>query len=129
MATTYQKKAYICDRRYALHTRQQSILHHQNLSTMDHTTLITILLIAACLGLVVYNFLHKKHIHYNADELKKAVGRIFDDSHSHTVSKKKFLESLKNQYSCTQKDALYLLGMARKLHFVTMTDKEVELVE
>lgn len=38
---------------------------------MDHTTLITILLIAACLGLVVYNFLHKKHIHYNADELKR----------------------------------------------------------
>lgn len=55
------------------------------------------------------------------------MGRIFDDSHSHTVSKKSFWRGLKNQICsyCTQKDALYLLGMARKLHFVTMTDKEV----
>lgn len=95
--------------------------------SMSHITVMTIIILALCFAIVIFNYLHKKHIRYNVDDLKKTIEKIFEDADATTISKKHFIIRMKNKYTCSGKDAMYLIGKARENHLITIENDQVKL--
>ena len=92
-------------------------------------TLVFGIIIAVCTLLVIYNYLHKKHLHFTLPELKTFVEMVFEKANSSAIEKKHFLAALKEHYHCSSKEAMFLLGKARENHLVDMEDKNVVLIK
>jgi len=90
-------------------------------------TIITIAVVLVMLALVYFNYIHKNHIQFTEDELKANIKKIYSDNNVTVLRKKDFVRLLKNVYSCSSKEALYLLGQARKLDVVEDNNREVKL--
>ena len=88
---------------------------------------VFIIFLAVAIILVVFNYLHKRHIHYNPDDLRKSVQKILEKQNGKPINKADFLIELKRAYRCSHKEANYLLGKAREHNFVTLVDSEVRL--
>ena len=88
---------------------------------------VFIIFLAVAIILVVFNYLHKRHIHYNPDDLRKSVQKILEKQNGKPINKADFLIELKSAYRCSHKEANYLLGKAREHGFVTLVDSEVRL--
>ena len=95
---------------------------------MNGTLLIGII-IAVCTLLVIYNYLHKKHLHFTLPELKNFIDKVFEQADSSTVEKKHFLAALKAHYHCSSKEAMFLMGKARENGLVDVEEKNVVLVK
>lgn len=93
------------------------------------TTIWIYVIIALCFALVIYNYLHKKHIHFTVAELATFINKVFEQANASSVEKKHFLASLKQHYHCSSKEAMYLLGKARENNLITVEEKNVKIVK
>lgn len=89
---------------------------------MNQTIVNAIIIIAICLIGAAAVYLHKKHIQFSPESLETSIKGIFADNAAEEMPRQKFLDELKKKYSCTQKEANYLLGKARELKLVTVED-------
>ncbi|MBQ9533835.1 MAG: hypothetical protein IJR71_07780 [Prevotella sp.] len=92
-------------------------------------TLVFGIIIAVCALLVIYNYLHKKHLHFTLPELKDFIEKVFEQANSASVEKKHFLAAMKEHYHCSSKEAMFLLGKARENRLVDVEDKNVVLMK
>lgn len=95
---------------------------------MSPTTFIIIILVVV-VAIVVFNYLHNRRFHHNPENLKKRIDAIFAEATTESLPRTQFLQQLKDAYSCTQKEATYLLGQAREAGFVTVDEKQVRIVK
>ncbi|SES96883.1 hypothetical protein [Prevotella sp. kh1p2] len=90
---------------------------------MSQPTIIAIVIVLACFAVAIFAYLHRKHISYNLEDLQKSIATLFGSDDS--LPRSKFLMGLKNKYSCSQKDALYLMGQAREHGLIVVEDDKV----
>ncbi len=90
------------------------------------TTTIIIVIVIACLTLVALNRYHHRRRHFSTERLHQTVKDILDIQPDHIMQRKDFTKSLRDQYDCTDKEALWLLGRAKEMGFVKYDDKWVE---
>ncbi len=83
--------------------------------------------VVLCLALVYLNYRHNHRFTFDEGRLRTAIERIFRETGLRQLSKKDFIYKLKQILNCTQKEALYLYGMARGRGIIVDEDKEVRL--
>ena len=91
------------------------------------TTNVVIIVTVTILILAVFNYLHKKHVRFNKDDLTIKIKAIFEEHKAETLPKQDFVFALKEKYDCSRKEALYLFGKACELHIVKYEDKQVTM--
>ena len=94
---------------------------------MNQTVLILIIVLAVVIVIVLFAYLHKKHIDYNENDLEQFSRNLFEKNAGGNIQKSQFIRELKEKYKCTQKEALYLLGVARKNGIIEMEEKTITL--
>ena len=95
---------------------------------MNQTTLI-IAILGVVVAIVVLNYFNNRKRHHSPENLKKRIDAIFTKKGSEAIDKTQFLQFLKDAYSCTQKEAVYLLGEAREAGFITQEENQIRLVK
>ena len=93
---------------------------------MTNTTIVTIIILVVVFALVIFNYLHKKHIHYNPDDLKKSIDRIFEGKEGQALTRIEFLKRLRTEYNSSRKDALFLLGKASDNGLIEIDGQEIK---
>lgn len=91
------------------------------------TTNVVIIVAVTILILAVFNYLHKKHVRFNKEDLTIKIKSIFEEHKADTLPKHDFVFALKGKYDCSRKEALYLFGKACELSIVKYEDKQVSL--
>lgn len=93
-----------------------------------NVVLIIAIGVVLCLALVYFNYRHNHRISYHEARLKGAIDRIFDEANGVVLDKKVFLFRLKQVLRCTQKEALYLYGVAKGKGLIVGENAEVRQV-
>lgn len=88
---------------------------------------ILLIVIVMAVAIVIYKYLHKKHIRYNQEDLEKSIRAIFERQGADTMGKSDLLRELKRTYRCMQKDAVTLVGAACKYGIIVIDGKEARL--
>jgi sensor histidine kinase regulating citrate/malate metabolism len=92
---------------------------------MSQTTIMTIIVLVVVFAIVICTYLYKKHIDYNEQDLEDSILKVFETNANDILPKSKFIMALKDKYKCTQKEALYLLGVARKNGIIEEEEKMI----
>jgi hypothetical protein len=87
--------------------------------------MICILVVLACMALVYFNYRHNHRFSFNEDKLRAAIVKAFDQAQADKMSRTDFLLRLKKIYSCSHKEATFLLGAAKEGGLVNEINKEI----
>lgn len=93
---------------------------------MTGTTLIIILLVAVCVAIVYWNYRHHHHFHFDSKKLESVLLDEFKDQEE--VPREQVVKRFKQTFRCTSKEALYLLGKAKKDGLVELGETMVRRV-
>lgn len=89
--------------------------------------IILLTVIVMAIAIVVYKYLHKKHVRYNQEDLEKTILAIFERHGGKAMGKSDLLREIKHTYRCMQKDAVTLVGAACKYGIIVIDGKEAHL--
>lgn len=95
-----------------------------NACSMNKVVAIIIVVVLA-LALVYLNYRNRRRFSFDDNHLHAAINRIFSEAGATVLSKADFVRKLKQVLSCTQKEALFLYGEARKKNMIIAENKEV----
>lgn len=95
-----------------------------NVYRMNKVVVIVIVVVLA-LALVYLNYRNRRRFSFNENQLRAAIDRVFSESGASVLSQHDFVHKLRQALNCTQKEALYLYGIARKRNMVIAENKEV----
>ncbi|MDD6552074.1 MAG: hypothetical protein PUF37_00605 [Prevotellaceae bacterium] len=98
-------------------------------SQMPAQQIITLVLIVVAIAFVVAIYLHNRHKRYTDANLKKACEEFLADLPDQSLTRKAFIDALKRNYNVGLKEALYLLGHAKKKGFVITDGDRVRLAD
>ncbi|MDD5861024.1 MAG: hypothetical protein PUD15_00460 [Prevotella sp.] len=96
---------------------------------MPTQQVITLVLIAVAVVFVIAVYVHNRNRKYTDASLKKACEEFLTDLPDHSLTRKAFLNALKRNYNVGPKEALFLLGHAKKKGFITVDGDRVKLAE
>lgn len=94
---------------------------------MNNYTLLILIAVALCVAVVIFEYIHKKHRRFHAENLKSAVQKIFSGKETGQMSQKEFLKALSNHFHCSPKESLYLSGLARKQGLILQDGSHISL--
>lgn len=77
---------------------------------MSNITLVIVIVLVVALAIVIFTHLHKKHVRYTPESLRKAVDAVFEGKSQ--LPKEEFLAHLRHEFNCSMKEAHVLLGKA-----------------
>lgn len=95
---------------------------------MTTKTLIIGIIIVVAISVVVFEYMHKKHVKYNEGDLSKSITRLFDQQGADTMPYDQFIAAVKRSYNISQKGATALVGKAQKYKIVTLEAHQVTLI-
>lgn len=91
--------------------------------------LIAAVIIVVCMGIAYFGYRHRHYIQFSKENLRANIGKVFDEAGEKAMPRQKFIMKLKDVCGCTQKQAVMLLGEARRAGFIAVDDKEVRRPE
>lgn len=94
-----------------------------------NTILIVAVIILACMAIAYFGYRHRHYIQFSKENLKANIGKVFDEAGEKAMPRQDFLMKLKDVCGCTQKQAVMLLGEARKAGLIAVEGKDVRLPE
>ncbi|MBM6992875.1 MAG: type III effector protein [Prevotella sp.] len=92
-----------------------------------NNVVVIVIGVVLVLALVYLNYRHNHRFSFDESRLRATVDRIFRETGASMLSKKDFIYKLKQILNCTQKEALYLYGLARGKGMIVDDNKEVRL--
>lgn len=95
---------------------------------MSNTVIIIVAVIVLCVALVAYNHHSNKNRRFHVEGLGAAVKEILSNQPGGHMKREEFLRALRAKYNCSPKEALYLLGYARKHNLVHQDAQYVTLL-
>ncbi len=93
---------------------------------MTGTTFFIILLVAVCVAIVYWNYRHHHHFHFDPQKLDSALHAEFQNQEE--VPREQIVKHFKQTFRCTSKEALYLLGKAKKEGLVELGETTVRRI-
>lgn len=94
-----------------------------------NTILIVAVIILACMAIAYFGYRHRHYIQFSKENLKANIGKVFDESGEKAMPRQDFIMKLKDVCGCTHKQAVMLLGEARKGGFIVIEGKDVRQPE
>lgn len=92
-----------------------------------NVVLIIVIAVVLCLALVFFNYRHNHRFSFDETRLRGAFDRIFSEAEVPMLGKSDFLFKLKQTLRCTQKEALYIYGMAKTKGLIVVENQQVRL--
>lgn len=92
------------------------------------TIIIGIIIVVAAI-VVVFEYVHKKHVKYNEADLRESIIGLFGKQGSQTMSYDQFVAAIKRKYNISQKGATALVGKAQKYNIVSLQGRQVMLTQ
>lgn len=93
---------------------------------MTKTVLLIIIALAA-VAIVLFNYLHKRNVHYNAETLRREIAAEFEKKGAKEMGKEDLILALKRLHGCSHKMATLLLGRAHERGVVRIDHDKVTL--
>lgn len=90
-----------------------------------NVVLIIVIAVVLCLALVYLNYRHNHRFSFDEARLQGAIDRIFKETGGGVLRKSDFLYKLKQTLRCTQKEALYIYGVAMTKGIIVAENQEV----
>lgn len=103
------------------------LLTYQVFTSMTKSVIISLVVIVAIVGLIVFLYLHKRHKEYNWADIESAIRRAYPDGVK-ALEKEILSNSIKKHLHCSTKEAHYLIGVARRKKLVDVKEGEIDLV-
>lgn len=90
-----------------------------------NTIIIAVVIVLACLALVYFNYRHNNRFSFSEEKLRATIDLVFTQAQAEKMSRTDFLLRLKKLYSCSHKEATFLLGAAKESGLVSEVNKEI----
>lgn len=94
---------------------------------MNHSAILVLVVIAVVLALLVFFYLHKRHVEYAWSDIERAVRGAYPVGVT-SVLKSDLSSSLKRHFHCSTKEAHYLIGVARRKGLIDIKADRIDLV-
>lgn len=94
---------------------------------MSNSNLILLVVLVVVFAIIVFSYLHKRHHEYKMADIEKAVRKAYVGEAT-SVSKEELVEVVKTYFHCSSKEALYIIGVARRKKIVDIADGKVSLL-
>lgn len=91
------------------------------------TNVLLILIVVVVVAWVVFNYMHKRNVHFNPETLKKNIVAEFEKKGAKEMDKETLVLALKRVYGCSHKVAVMLLGKANERKVVSIDHDKVTL--
>ena len=80
---------------------------------MNQVTLFIFAVLAIVVVLVVFSYLHKRHVEYKMVDIENAVRSAYSEGVT-SVEKEALVKAVKKYFHCSSKEAHYIIGVARR---------------
>ena len=94
---------------------------------MSNSNLILFVVLVVVFAIIVFSYLHKRHHEYKMADIEKAVRKAYVGETT-SVSKEELVKVVKTYFHCSSKEALYIIGVARRKKIVDIVDGKVSLL-
>lgn len=86
---------------------------------MSNSNLILLVVLVVVFAIIVFSYLHKRHHEYKMADIEKAVRKAYVGEAT-SVSKEELVKVVKTYFHCSSKEALYIIGVARRKKSLTL---------
>ncbi len=94
---------------------------------MNNPSAIIIVCLAVMAAIVAFCYLHKRHKEYHMNDIIKAIQSAYAGGKT-SVEKQVLVNSVKKYFHCSSKEALYIIGVARRKKLVDIEAGTVTLL-
>lgn len=93
---------------------------------MNQVTLLLIAALVVIVVLVVFAYLHKRHVEYKMVDIENAVRSAYSENVT-SVDKETLVKAVKKYFHCSSKEAHYIIGVARRKKIIDIAVGKVSL--
>lgn len=97
-----------------------------NFYAMNQVTLFIFAVLAIVVVLVVFSYLHKRHVEYKMVDIENAVRSAYSEGVT-SVEKEALVKAVKKYFHCSSKEAHYIIGVARRKKIIDIAVGKVSL--
>lgn len=90
--------------------------------------ILFIVVLVLIVVLVVFSYLHKRHVEYKMVDIENAVRSAYADGVT-SVEKEVLVKAVKRYFHCSSKEAHYIIGVARRKKIIDIAVGKVSLHE
>lgn len=94
---------------------------------MTQSVTISLAVIALVVVLIVFFYLHKRHVEYSWVDIEKAVRSAYPAGVA-SVEKVDLSNVIKKHFHCSTKEAHYLIGVARRKGLIDIKQGHIDLL-
>ncbi len=94
---------------------------------MSNSVLILLVVLMVVFTIIVFSYLHKHHHEYKMADIENAVRKAYAGGAA-SVGKEELVKVVKKYFHCSSKEALYIIGVARRKKVVDIADGKVSLL-
>ena len=94
---------------------------------MNNPSAIIIVCLAVMAVIIAFCYLHKRHKEYHMNDIIKAIQSAYVGGKT-SVEKQVLVNSVKKYFHCSSKEALYIIGVARRKKLVDIEAETVTLL-
>lgn len=101
---------------------------HQIFKFLCHepSYIIYFAVLAIVVVLVVFSYLHKRHVEYKMVDIENAVRSAYSEGVT-SVEKEALVKAVKKYFHCSSKEAHYIIGVARRKKIIDIAVGKVSL--
>lgn len=101
---------------------------HQIIKFLCHepSYIIYFAVLAIVVVLVVFSYLHKRHVEYKMVDIENAVRSAYSEGVT-SVEKEALVKAVKKYFHCSSKEAHYIIGVARRKKIIDIAVGKVSL--
>ena len=94
---------------------------------MSQSVLFFIIVLVIVFAVMVSSYFHKRHHEFNMGDFEKAVRGAYPAG-VRSITKDELVKGVKKHFHCSSKDALYIIGVARRKKLVDIAANHVTLL-
>ncbi len=94
---------------------------------MNNPSVIIVIALVVVVAIIVFCYLHKRHKEYHMGDIVKAVESAYIGGKT-SVEKQVLVNAVKKYFHCSSKEALYIIGVARRKKLVDIEAGTVTLL-
>lgn len=96
-------------------------------SIMTNSVIISFVVVVLVIALIVFLYLHKRHVEYNWADIEQAVRNAYPNGVT-SLEKEALTGKIKKHFHCSTKEAHYLIGVARRKKLVDIKQGHVDII-
>lgn len=95
---------------------------------MNNPSVIIIVCLAVMAAIIGFCYLHKRHKEYHMNDIVKAIQSAYVGGKT-SVEKQVLVNAVKKYFHCSSKEALYIIGVARRKKLVDIEAGNIKILK